>query len=544
MTGCVVYMEEIVNLLTDSWIPVSYADGTQGLATVTEVFTLESIRDTAAVREEFNVSLKLFLSALMAWVYTTTRDPDADPEECWLKLYHTGFDPAVLKACLERARPAFELGNAYPAFMQYACGEGALKKKEYAPVGRLLFGYPAQSTVDKNSDLFVHDGSIDCLCESCAAQALIHQQRFAGFGGRSKMKSLTGSSGMVVIISHFKKGIPLWKNLWLNVLPGSRAQEDPAVTFRWMKPLPAGKVDYSDVRPEDVAALWILPRLIKMPVEDSEGECSLCGRHVKRRVRSYVNPAYLFPKPRLQLPYAAYQKKKQNTLEPLDVEVPYSSYAWFSSLCANGGKFVSPRMLRGLFSNLAFDLESSGHRHQFKVQCAGYIHGIAAANRYYPDLWFSRTETLDALSDENMRGTLFYVNDAAVSFLLKGSRVLFFFLSCIARPNRRSGVTQSNYKLQFTECSRMYELFDSAYRALMQESSRLLAEDVTREQARAGINAQLKAFYAGVKRRLILEYQSSCSELNASDFGDYFRNYQDFKTSLENLKTPEVEEIA
>ena len=90
----------------------------------------------------------------------------------------------------------------------------------------------------------------------------------------------------------------------------------------------------------------------------------------------------------------------------------------------------------------------------------------------------------------------------------------------------------------------MYELFDSAYRALMQESSRLLAEDVTREQARAGINAQLKAFYAGVKRRLILEYQSSCSELNASDFGDYFRNYQDFKTSLENLKTPEVEEIA
>lgn len=533
-----------MNLLTDAWIPVIYRDGTRGYATVTEAFTSDTILDTDAVREEFNVSLKLCLISLMAWVYATIRDPDADPEESWLELYHTGFDPAVLKTRLERALPAFEFGNDYPAFMQYDFGPVNFKKEKPDPVGRLLFGYPAQNTLKKHQDLFVHDGSIDCLCESCAAQALIHQQRFAGSGGQGMQSSLTGSEGMVAIISHAYETVPLWKNLWLNVLPDSQAPEEPALTFRWMRYTLGEEIDYSTVRSEDVAALWVLPRFFKLQVEEQEGICSLCGRHVQRSVRHYVKRPLRYTPLSLQLPYAAYKKTNQDTLKPLDVESLYSRYTWFSTLCVNGGKSVSPRMLRELISNLAFDLDSSGHRHQFKVQCSGYIHGIAAANKYYPDLWFSRTETLDALRDEKRRGTLLYVNDAAVDFMLKGSRVLFYYRSCLARPDRRSKVTLSNYKLQFTELSRMYALFDDAYLALMQESSRLLAEDEAREQARDGINTQLKAFYVGVKRRLLLEYQDSCSEMNASYLSYYIHNYQDFKSSLEKLKTPEVEEIA
>lgn len=545
MTGCVVYMEEIVNLLTDSWIPVSYADGTQGLATVTEVFTLESIRDTAAVREEFNVSLKLLLSALMAWVYATTREPDADPDESWLEIYARGLDPSVLKGRLKRALPAFEFGNDYPAFMQYDSGPVDLKKAKPDPVGRLLFGYPAKNTVDLNKDLFVHDGSIGCLCESCAAQALIHQQRFAGSGGQGMQSSLTGSEGMVAIISHSDATVPLWKNLWLNVLPESRAPEEPALTFRWMKPLPAGQVDYSDVRSEDVAALWYLPRFFKLHVEEQEGTCSLCGRHAPRTVRHYVKRPLRFPLPSICAPFAAYQRDiKKQTVTPLSIETLYSSAGWFRTLYANVSAQERPRMVRELTSNLAFELEPSGGRHQFRVQCAAYIHGITGANKYYPDLWMSRTETLDAMRDEKQRDILIFINDAAVSFLINGSRVLFYHLNRMNDPDHRSEGAWLQYPLQFTECSRMYVLFDSAYRSLMQQASALLLGNEPPERVREAVNDRLTGFYTGVKRRLILEYQSCSSELNATDLGFYIRNYQAFKADLENLKTPVVEEIA
>ena len=54
-----------MNLLEDSWIPVRFKNGDTACVSVLEIMSNNEIVELNTIRDDFNVSLKTFLSAMI-----------------------------------------------------------------------------------------------------------------------------------------------------------------------------------------------------------------------------------------------------------------------------------------------------------------------------------------------------------------------------------------------------------------------------------------------------------------------------------------------
>ena len=259
-----------MNLIKDPWIPVVRADGKNEYIAPWQIGAdANPVIEIDAPRPDFQGALYEFLIGLLQTAFA----PEDDDE--WEERWQQGLSSDRLARAFDRFRPTFELNSdTGPAFMQdFDLLHGA-KVEEIRKLLIDFFGSP---------EFFVKPEIITGLCDRCAAIALYTLQTYSPSGGRGHRTGLRGGGPLTTLLT-YKRGVePLWRTLWLNVLPQEAVSTTPQTcdpqVFPWMGPTrksTRGEV----VNPEDVNRLqahWGMPRRIRMHTVEQQGVCSLCG---------------------------------------------------------------------------------------------------------------------------------------------------------------------------------------------------------------------------------------------------------------------------
>jgi CRISPR system Cascade subunit CasA len=263
------------SLLYDKWLPVRCRDGAKGWMAPVELAD-DNIEDLAAVRADFQGAAWQFLIGLLQ---TTLAPQNSDK---WEDTLEEGLTEAQLLAAFKPVESAFLFGPQTPSFMQdYQSLDG-----EDTPLAALLPEIPGGNTLKRNTDHFIKRGVVEKLCPRCAAQALFSLQLNAPAGGKGYRTSLRGGGPLTTLLEYKQTppGTPLWKKLWLNVMPQTEGriplpqQYDEAV-FPWLAPTRTSEKTITT--PEQVhplQAYWGMPRRIRINFDKTDqGHCDLCG---------------------------------------------------------------------------------------------------------------------------------------------------------------------------------------------------------------------------------------------------------------------------
>jgi CRISPR system Cascade subunit CasA len=273
-----------MNLISERWIPVRRADGSQPCIApweLTDGISDNPILAVASPRPDFDGALAQFLIGLLQTTGTPTEDQ-------WWDWREAPPSPEVLKARFATLTPSFELENGKGAlFMQERLGD----KAEEHPVTYLLIGAPTDSALRQNTDHFQkRPRGGECLCRSCAAAALYTLQTFApsgGGGGDGKFTSLRGGGPLTTLVL----GGNLWETAWLNVIHGETFSgcSPDRKTFPWLnvgafitQAEPVRTIHSAEMNPEHV--FWGMPRRIGLDFTANDGvgtaerlPCTVCG---------------------------------------------------------------------------------------------------------------------------------------------------------------------------------------------------------------------------------------------------------------------------
>jgi CRISPR system Cascade subunit CasA len=156
-------------------------------------------------------------------------------------------------------------------------------------IEKLIIDAPGESTVGKNTDLFIKRDRLKHMCLSCCGQALLTMQINAPSGGQGHRVGLRGGGPVNTIIMVDS----LWQTLWSNVLTENEfavlaavGKSQAADKFPWCAQTRTSENDRSttpqDVHPAQI--YWSMPRRMRLKLSDEHGECDLCkesGRVVK-----------------------------------------------------------------------------------------------------------------------------------------------------------------------------------------------------------------------------------------------------------------------
>lgn len=291
-----------MNLISEPWIPVRRANGQQDVIApchITDHIGTENspILAIASPRPDFDGALVQFLIGLLQ----TTCTPATERE--WLKWRKAPPSPAILQACFDSVRFAFELEGEY-AFMQDFTPSDLTKER---PIAALLIESPGEESLDKNADFFIKRGKITHLCPACSAMALLTMQINAPSGGRGYRTSLRGGGPLTTLVL----GETLWQTCWNNVLQKSLfiGDTEPEKNkegdrYPWLtttrtseeKPpagTPAGVVTTpADVHPSHI--FWAMPRRIRLVFEtfNQNKSCSICSKTSTRVCLNFTTRTY------------------------------------------------------------------------------------------------------------------------------------------------------------------------------------------------------------------------------------------------------------
>jgi CRISPR system Cascade subunit CasA len=91
---------------------------------------------------------------------------------------------------------------------------------ENCSIAGLLIEAPGGNTLKLNKDHFVKRHSVEKICPDCAVMALFSVQTNSPAGGAGYRVGMRGGGPLTtLVVPQHEEDVPLWKKLWLNVLP-------------------------------------------------------------------------------------------------------------------------------------------------------------------------------------------------------------------------------------------------------------------------------------------------------------------------------------
>ncbi|MBW7983476.1 type I-E CRISPR-associated protein Cse1/CasA [Enterobacillus tribolii] len=265
-----------MDLTTECWIPVIKSTGQQEKVSPLQLWD-DDILDVSYPRPDFQGAAWQFLIGLLQ---STVAPED---EEAWRDVWQDGISPEHWQQALAAISPAMQFGAQKPAFLQ---SYEPLDSENNAISG-LLIDAPGGNTLKLNKDHFIKRHCYERMCPHCAVMALFTVQTNSPAGGAGYRVGLRGGGPLTTLVVPEEKDsrLPLWKKLWLNVLP---QEEQPApalypLIFPWLAATKTSEKAGNSVTPENshpLQAYWGMPRRIEIDYGKTEaGRCDLCGEH-------------------------------------------------------------------------------------------------------------------------------------------------------------------------------------------------------------------------------------------------------------------------
>ena len=279
-----------LSLLDHEWIPVVYFDGHVSKIKPSQLVD-ETIADLAYFRPDFQGAAYQFLIGLLQ----TTFSPEDKYE--WLDYWDEGISQSQLDKAFEQVKPAMQFGKAKPAFMQDFTPLNGNK----VPISGLLVEAPGENALKKNTDHFIKRDFVNAICPHCAVIALFTLQTNAPAGGVGHRVSLRGGGPITTLMMpELNTSTPLWKKLWLNVVPlddDEKPQCYDETVFPWLnKTITSESPKNLSVFPEQAnccQAFWGMPRRIELDFENTtQGHCDLCGEESSELISHYQTKNY------------------------------------------------------------------------------------------------------------------------------------------------------------------------------------------------------------------------------------------------------------
>lgn len=322
----------MLNLIEDSWIPVRRRSGLEERVApwqVTDRLLDDPILAPAAPRPDFDGALVQFCIGLLQSCL-----PPQTPRD-WRRLFDNPPAPEQLRDAFGPIHSYFELLGDGPRVLQdLTLGADEAEERR---IEKLLIDHGLHT----GKDHFVKGGTIQCLCTSCAAAALLTLQINGPSGGRGHRTGIRGAGPLTTLVRHDQS---LWATLWLNVLSrdtfealgGNPALTSPECRFPWLAPTRTSEsgtgraTTGDDVHP--LQMFWAMPRRIRLiPAENSvEAGCDLCRQPTKETVDRYLsrNLGVNYSGPWLH-PLSPHRENKDGLLLPLhgrSADLTYSEW--------------------------------------------------------------------------------------------------------------------------------------------------------------------------------------------------------------------------
>jgi CRISPR system Cascade subunit CasA len=250
------------------------------------------VRDIAFPRADFDGAAWQLLIGLLQTAYAP------EDYEAWEALWKEPPSQADLTRAFEPCRYAFECFGDGPRFMQ---DYDALEETKPSSVASLLIETPGEQGIKFNTDHFNKRGLAEVMCPRCAVMALFTMQINAPSGGQGHRTGLRGGGPLTTLVLPPDDAEPLWRKLWLNVLPqdwfapqtrDQQAGFDDWRLFPWLGPTRTSDRAGSETTPADVHPLhvyWAMPRRFRLLREEQPDECAICGEASDARVTQLRN---------------------------------------------------------------------------------------------------------------------------------------------------------------------------------------------------------------------------------------------------------------
>jgi CRISPR system Cascade subunit CasA len=262
------------SLITEPWLPVIDIQGQRRKVSPAELAD-HTIIDLAWPRADFQGAAYQLLIGLLQTAFAPK------DEGQWEDIWNEGIDPDSWRKALDRVAVAMRFGPQKPAFLQ----DYSTLDVENSPIAGLLIDAPGGNTVKLNKDHFVKRSHYQHFCPHCTAMALYTVQTNSPAGGAGFRTSMRGGGPLTTLLMPVQAGEPLWRKLWLNVMPAKHrwADEHLHLIFPWLTETRSSETAKNIVTPENshpLQAYWGMPRRLEIDFSHTQrGECDLCGEH-------------------------------------------------------------------------------------------------------------------------------------------------------------------------------------------------------------------------------------------------------------------------
>lgn len=260
------------SLISEAWLPAIDCTGQHKKISPLQLAD-DTLVDLAWPRADFQGAAYQLLIGLLQ-----TACPPKD-DEAWGAIWEEGFDEESLQQALSKLASAFNFGPEKPAFLQ----DFATLPVENSSIAGLLIDAPGGNTQKLNKDHFVKRASYQRFCPHCAAIALFTVQTNSPAGGAGFRVSMRGGGPMTTLMMPQDNTQPLWRKLWLNVLPDEAVAESQhyPLIFPWLTETRSSESAKNITTPENahpLQAYWGMPRRLEIDFQHTEeGLCDLCG---------------------------------------------------------------------------------------------------------------------------------------------------------------------------------------------------------------------------------------------------------------------------
>lgn len=261
-----------MDLITERWLPVVNAAGQPLKISPLQIWD-DDILDTAWPRPDFQGAGWQLLTGLLQ----TAAGPQDD--EDWRAVWRDGMTESAWQQALAPLKTAMQFGSQKPAFLQ----SFEPLDTEASPIAGLLIDAPGGNTLKLNKDHFIKRDVCERMCPHCAAIALFTVQTNSPAGGAGYRVGMRGGGPLTTLIVPLDYTLPLWKKLWLNVMPGDALpqSQELAQVFPWLAATRTSERAGNSVTPDNAHSLqayWGMPRRIEIDFSATEaGHCDLCG---------------------------------------------------------------------------------------------------------------------------------------------------------------------------------------------------------------------------------------------------------------------------
>ncbi len=262
------------SLIEEAWLPVLDSNGQRRKISPRELADNEII-DLAWPRADFQgAGWQLLIGMLQTAVAP-------EDEEEWEEVWEQGLDRQTLHQALARIEQAFHFGPQKPAFLQ----DFSTLAVELSSVSGLLIDSPGGNALKLNKDHFVKRSRYQHFCPHCTAMALFTVQTNSPAGGAGFRTSMRGGGPMTTLLVPTEDNAPLWRKLWLNVMPSPAKwqQQQLPLIFPWLAETRSSETPKNIVTPENshpLQAYWGMPRRLEIDFEHQRsGSCDVCGEY-------------------------------------------------------------------------------------------------------------------------------------------------------------------------------------------------------------------------------------------------------------------------